>query len=89
MQVAFSKEKYSHNYICNFMSRHISYREKYLIKKFLKKMHLFSFPSDNSLLNEAAKFIREYGQYNEMLVCPRLEESMSAKSLYYLYYLNK
>lgn len=52
-------------------------------------MHLFSFPSDNSLLNEAAKFIREYGQYNEMLVCPRLEESMSAKSLYYLYYLNK
>lgn len=57
---------------------------RYLMKKTLARLHLYRFPNDNALLNIAAGYIRDYGQYTLPGLIPREEDSMSAKSLYYL-----
>lgn len=41
------------------------------------------------MLNKASVYIRKYGQYADVRLLPCEEDSMSAKSLFYLYYLNE
>lgn len=73
----------------DLLNRYLSYGDKYRIRKMLAGFHLYSFNDDNSMLNKASVYIRNYGQYADVRLLPCEEDSMSAKSLFYLYYLNE
>lgn len=88
LSVDFRKREIHNSRIKGLLDRYLSYGDKYRIKRLLSCMHLYKFPDDNSLLNKALVHIVGYGQYDKVSLLPCREDSMSAKSLYYLYYLS-
>lgn len=86
--VDFRKENAGKSRLKEFMNGYLSFGDKYRIRKLLSFLHLYSFKDDNSMLNIASGYIRKYGLYSGCKLLPCKEDSMSAKSLFYLYRLN-
>lgn len=67
--------------------RFLTFGDKYRIKLLLNKMHMYQFDVDNSMLCKVVDFITSYGKYSNADLLPCVYDSMSAKSLFYLYYI--
>lgn len=72
-----------------FLARYVPFAPKYRAKLLLEKLGLYHFSPDNSLLNVVADLIRPLGQYQGVPLLPCRENSMSAKTMYYLHHVNK
>lgn len=82
------KEEINVSCLGRIARRFLTFGDKYRMKLLLNKMRMYHFDVDNSMLCKAVDFIKAYGVYNDTDLLPCTYDSMSAKSLFYLYYID-